>query len=91
MNGEIDVGNVLAAFGADGWALFRYEYPTLVFRRGLRDVAHLAVVQREDSAYLIRTDLLSEDLVAIGHRLGDEGLRDRIFEHLDAMSGSGND
>lgn len=91
MSGEIDVGNVIAAFGADGWALFRYEYPTLIFKRGLRDVAHLAVVQRDDSAYLIRTDLLSEDLVAIGHRLGDEGLRDRIFEHLDAMSGSSND
>ena len=91
MTGEIDVGNVIAAFGADGWALFRYEYPTLIFRRGLTDVAHLAVVQRDDSAYLIRADLLSEDLVAIGRRLGDEGLRDRIFEHLDAMSGGSND
>ena len=91
MNGEIDVGNVIAAFGADGWALFRYEYPTLIFRRGLTDVAHLAVVQRDDSAYLIRTDLLSEDLVAIGNRLGDEGLRDRIFRHLDAMSAGSND
>ena len=40
MNVEIDVGNVLAAFGADGWALFRYNFPTLVFRRGLTDVAH---------------------------------------------------
>lgn len=86
MSGSINVGDVIAAFGADGWSLFRFEYPTVIFKRGLSDVVHLAVVQREDSDYLLRSDFLSEDLVAIGRRLGDEGLRDRIFRHLDAGS-----
>jgi len=58
----------------------------VIFKRGLTDVVHLAVVQREDSDFLLRSDFLSEDLVAIGRRLGDEGLRDRIFRHLDAGS-----
>jgi len=86
MSGSINVGDVIAAFGADGWSLFRFEYPTVIFRRGLSDVVHLAVVQREDSDYHLRSDFLSEDLVAIGRRLGDDGLRDRIFRHLDAGS-----
>jgi len=86
MGGSINVGEVIAGFGADGWSLFRLEYPPVIFRRGLTDVVHLAVVQREDSDYLLRSDFLSEDLVAIGRRLGDEGLRDRIFRHLDAGS-----
>ena len=86
MSGSINVGDVIAAFGADGWSLFRFQYPTVIFRRGLSDVVHLAVVQREDSDHFLRSDLLCEDQVAIGRRLDDEGLRDRIFGHLDAGS-----